>query len=77
MPASARSRGGQAETDGFDGLGLKTISGGWFPGFGHKTGADLARSRYASRRREVEEEPCPSNASTKIWTILPLCGRVV
>ena len=41
MPASERSCGGQAETDGFDGLGLKTISGGWFPGFGRKTGGGL------------------------------------
>ena len=37
MLQSERSRGGgQAETDDFDGLGLKTISGGWFPGFGRK-----------------------------------------
>ena len=41
MPTSERSRGGQAELDGFDGLGLKTISSGWFPGFGHKTGGGL------------------------------------
>ena len=41
MLASERSRGGQAETDDFDGLGLKTISGGWFPGFGRKTGGGL------------------------------------
>ena len=41
MPASERSLGGQAEMDGFDGLGLKTISGGWFPGFGRKTEGEL------------------------------------
>jgi len=34
--SSERSRAGQAEMDGFDGLGLKTITGGWFPDFGHK-----------------------------------------
>ena len=27
--------------DGFDGLGLKTISGGWFPSFGRKIGGGL------------------------------------
>jgi len=27
--------------DGFDGLGLKTISGGWLPGFGRKIGGGL------------------------------------
>ena len=41
MPTSERLRGGLAEMDGFDGLGLKTISGGWFPGFGRKTGGEL------------------------------------
>ena len=56
-----------------------------FPVSAAKSGADLARSRFgqrardiiselASRRREVEEEPCPSDASIKIWTVLPLCG---
>ena len=41
VSASERSRGGQAETDDFDGLGLKTISGVWFPGFGRKTEGGL------------------------------------
>jgi len=56
-----------------------------FPVSAAKSGADLARSRsgrrargviseLASRRREVEEEPCPSDVSIKIWTVLPLCG---
>ena len=56
-----------------------------FPVLAAKPRADLARSRsgrrargiiseLTSRRREVEEEPCPSDASTKIWTVLPLRG---
>ena len=48
MPASARSRGGQAETDGFDGLGLKTLSGGWLPGFGRKTGGGLGAVKVSA-----------------------------
>lgn len=56
-----------------------------FPVLAAKSGADLPRSRsgrrargiiseLASRRREVEEEPCSSDVSIKIWTVLPLCG---
>ena len=85
MPASERSRGGQAEMDGFYGLGLKTILVVGFPVSAAKPGADLARSKsgrrargviseLASRRREVVEEPCPFDTSIKIWTILPLHG---
>ena len=85
MLASERSRGGQAEMDDFDGFGLKTISGGWFPGFGCKTRGGLGAVKVRAegtrrhlqtclRRREVKEEPCPSDASKKIWTVLPLRG---
>ena len=56
-----------------------------FPVSAAKPGANLARSRskwrargiisdLTLRRREVEEEPCPSDASSKIWTVLPLRG---
>ena len=56
-----------------------------FPVSAAKPGANLARSRskrracgiisdLTSRRRKVEEEPCPSDASSKIWTVLPLRG---
>ena len=41
VSASERSRGGQAEMDGFDDLGLKTITCGWFSCFGRKTGDGL------------------------------------
>ena len=63
--------------DGFYDLGLKTILVVGFPVSAAKPGADLARSKsgrrargiiseLASRRREVEEKLCPSDASIKI-----------
>ena len=58
VSASERSRGGQAETDDFDGLGLKTISGGWFPGFGHKTGGGLGAAKVRADVTWRHREAC-------------------
>ena len=56
MPASERLRGGQAEMDGLDGLGLKTITGGRFPGFGRKTrgGLGAVKVRAEGTRRHLQ-----------------------
>ena len=58
MPASERSRGGQAKMDGFDGLGLKAISGGWFPGFGRKTGGGLGAAKVRAEGMWRHREAC-------------------
>lgn len=58
VSASERSRGGQAETDDFDGLGLKTISGGWFPSFGHKTGGGLGAAKVRADVTRRHREAC-------------------
>lgn len=58
---------------GFSGLGLKTRSGldevkVWAEGTCHHPQA------YFGGQREVEKEPCPSDASSTIWTEMPLSG---
>jgi len=58
VPASARSRGGQAEMDGFDGLGLKTISGVWFPDFGRKTGGGLGAVKIRAEGTRHHLQAC-------------------
>ena len=83
MPSSERSRGGQAKMDSFDCLGLKTITGGWFPSFGCETMGGLhavkvrrrtrgAIMKLASRRSEVVKAACLSDAPIKILMNLPL-----
>ena len=56
MPSSERSRGGQAKMDSFDCLGLKTITGGWFPSFGCETmgGLHAVKVRAEDTRRHHE-----------------------
>ncbi|RLM61337.1 hypothetical protein C2845_PM14G09510 [Panicum miliaceum] len=49
--SSARSRGGQADMEGFGGLGLKTTPLDGFPVSAAKSGADLALSRSRWRAR--------------------------
>ena len=77
MQASERSHGSQAKMDGSDGFSLKTIPMASFLVSAAKLGADLARSRsgrrthgviseLTSRRREGEEDLCPSDTSIKI-----------
>ena len=65
--------------DGFDGLGLKTIGGG-FDRFGPQNqGVADQRTRggiskLASRRSEVEKAPGPLDRRRKTWTVLHLAG---
>ena len=75
MPTLKRSRGGQVEPDGFDGLGLKTMISGWFSNFVCKIGDGLGAIKVRAESTWRHRETCVEAKQSREGGVSVRCSQ--